>query len=127
MIWLSVPFSGMFSWCNVTQIVLRDRHIPGPLNVIADKLSRHRQVIQIELSLLQAVFDHLCFRWHTSHLDLFPTRLKNNSGSNSGSNSESLGIYLFGVLHRFQHCTGHITTGSWKGRGNQYIQFVRVL
>ena len=28
---------------------------------------------------------------------------------------------------RFQHCTGHITTGSWKGRGNQYIQFVRVL
>ena len=36
-------------------------------------------------------------------------------------------IYLFGVLHRFQHCTGHITTGSWKGRGNQYIQFARVL
>ena len=35
-------------------------------------------------------------------------------------------IYLFGVLRRFQHCTGHITTGSWKGRGNQYIQFVRV-
>ena len=36
-------------------------------------------------------------------------------------------IYLFGVLHRFQHCTGHITTGCWKGRGNQYIEFVRVL
>ena len=36
-------------------------------------------------------------------------------------------IYLFGVLHRFQHCTGHIATGSWKGRGNQYIQSVRVL
>ena len=36
-------------------------------------------------------------------------------------------IYLFGVLRRFQHCTGHITTGSWKGRGNQYIQFVKVL
>ena len=35
-------------------------------------------------------------------------------------------IYLFGVLRHFQHCTGHITTGSWKGRGNQYIQFVRV-
>ena len=33
-------------------------------------------------------------------------------------------IYLFGVLRRFQHCTGHITTGSWKGRGNQYIEFV---
>ena len=36
-------------------------------------------------------------------------------------------IYLFGVLRRFQHCTGHITMGSWKGRGNQYIEFVRVL
>ena len=35
-------------------------------------------------------------------------------------------IYL-GFLRRFQHCTGHITTGSWKGRGNQYIQFVRDL
>ena len=34
---------------------------------------------------------------------------------------------LFGVLRRFQHCTGHITTGSWKGRGNQYIQFARVV
>ena len=36
-------------------------------------------------------------------------------------------IYLFGVLRRFQHCIGHITTGSWKGRGNQYIQLVHVL
>ena len=34
---------------------------------------------------------------------------------------------LFGVLRRFQHCTGHITTGSWKGRGNQYIEFAREL
>ena len=40
---------------------------------------------------------------------------------------ESLCIYLFGVLRLFQHCTGHIATGSWKGRGNQYIQFVRIL
>ena len=38
-----------------------------------------------------------------------------------------LPIYLFGVLRRFQNCTDHITTGSWKGRGNQYTQFVRVL
>ena len=36
-------------------------------------------------------------------------------------------IYLFGVLCHFQHCTGHITTGRYKGRGNQYIQFARVL
>ena len=36
-------------------------------------------------------------------------------------------IYLFEVLHHFEHCTGHITTGSWKGCGNQYIQLVKVL
>ena len=36
-------------------------------------------------------------------------------------------LCLFGVLRRFQHCTGHITTGSWKGRGNQYIEFARVV
>ena len=26
-------------------------------------------------------------------------------------------IYLFGVLHRFQHCTGHIRLDSFVGRG----------
>ena len=36
-------------------------------------------------------------------------------------------ICLFGFLRCFQHCTGHITTGSWKGRGNQYIEFARVV
>ena len=41
--------------------------------------------------------------------------------------SKILFIYLFGVLRRLQHCIGHIMTGSWKGRGNQYFQFVRVL
>ena len=36
-------------------------------------------------------------------------------------------FFLFGVLCRFQYYTGHSSMGSWKGRGNQYIQFVRVL
>ena len=39
----------------------------------------------------------------------------------------SLCLFIWGFLCCFQHCTGHITTGSWKGRGNQYIQLVRVL
>ena len=39
----------------------------------------------------------------------------------------ALFVCLFGVLRRFQHCTGHITMGSWKGRGNQYIEFARVV
>ena len=49
------------------------------------------------------------------------------SESLSACMSYHLFIYLFGVLRRFQHCTGHITTGSWKGGGNQYIEFARVL
>ena len=36
-------------------------------------------------------------------------------------------IYLFRTLCHFQHCTGHMTTGSYGGRGNQYIQLVRAL
>ena len=37
-------------------------------------------------------------------------------------------FHLFGVfLCHFQHCMCHITTGSWEGRGNQYIQLVKVL
>ena len=64
----------LLSWCNRRQIVLRARHIPGRLNVIADKLSRSTQVIQTEWSLLQEVFDHLCARWHTPRVDLFATR-----------------------------------------------------
>ena len=35
-------------------------------------------------------------------------------------------LILFGVL-RFQHCTDHIMTGSFMGRGNQYVQLVKVL
>ena len=61
-------------WCNQRQIVLRARHIPGHLNVITDKLSRHKQVIQTEWSLLQEIFDLLCGRWNTPTVDLFATR-----------------------------------------------------
>ena len=41
----------------------------------------------------------------------------------SGQKRERV-LQRVGVL---QHCTGHVMAGSWKGRGNQYIQFVRVL
>ena len=50
-----------------------------------------------------------------------------NDQINVKNNRRELFIYLFGVLHHFQHRTGHITMGSWKGRGNQYIQLVKVL
>ena len=53
----------LLSWCHPRGIVLRARHIPGHLNVIADKLSRHNQVIQTEWSLSQQVFNLLCSNW----------------------------------------------------------------
>ena len=64
----------LLSWCHPRGIVLRARHIPGRLNVIADKLSRHKQVIQTEWSLSQQVFNLLCSRLSRSHVDLFATR-----------------------------------------------------
>ena len=41
----------LLCWCNLRHIVLKARHIPGRLNVIADKLSRQGQIIQMEWSL----------------------------------------------------------------------------
>ena len=35
-------------WCNLRQVVLKARHIPGHLNVIADKLSHQGHIIQTE-------------------------------------------------------------------------------
>ena len=64
----------IISWCHPRGIVLRARHIPGRLNVIADKLSRHNQVIQTEWSLSQEVFILLCSRWAQPQVDLFATR-----------------------------------------------------
>ena len=64
----------LLSWCHPRGIVLRARHIPGRLNVIADKLSRHNQVIQTEWSLDQTVFNLLCSRWARPKVDLFATR-----------------------------------------------------
>ena len=63
----------LLAWCHPRGIVLRARHIPGRLNVIADKLSRHNQVIQTEWSLDQRVFNLLCSRWDPPQVDLFAT------------------------------------------------------
>ena len=56
-------------------------------------------------------------------------------GQNNGSkvintrdiHVNEMSIIFTRVLHHFQHCTGYIMMGSRKGRGNQYIQFIRVL
>ena len=64
----------LLCWCNLNQIVLKARHIPGRLNVIADKLSRQKQVIQTEWSLHEETFDLLCQTWHSPLVDMFATR-----------------------------------------------------
>ena len=64
----------LLSWCHHRGITLRARHIPGRLNVIADKLSRHNQVIQTEWSLSPQVFSQLCSKWPPPLVDLCATR-----------------------------------------------------
>ena len=49
----------ILAWCTNHQVTLKARHIPGHLNVIADKLSRLGQTIQTEWSLLPEVFQRL--------------------------------------------------------------------
>ena len=67
----------ILSWCTRQQVTLRARHIPGWLNVIADKLSRLGQTIQTEWSLHPEVFKAICNRWHQPQVDLFATRFNN--------------------------------------------------
>ena len=50
----------ILSWCTRKQVTLRARHIPGRLNVIADKLSRLGQTIQTEWFLHPEVFQAIC-------------------------------------------------------------------
>ena len=67
----------ILTWCTRNQVTLKARHIPGQLNVVADKLSRLGQIIQTEWSLLQEVFQTICSRWHRPQIDLFATRFNN--------------------------------------------------
>ena len=64
----------ILTWCSQRQVTLKARHIPGHLNVIADKLSRLGQTIQTEWSLLPEVFQQICRQWHWPQIDLFATR-----------------------------------------------------
>ena len=64
----------ILTWCSQRQVTPKARHIPGHLNVIADKLSRLGQTIQTEWSLLPEVFQKICNKWHRPQIDLFATR-----------------------------------------------------
>ena len=64
----------ILSWCTRQQVTLKARHIPGRLNVIADKLSRLGQTIQTEWSLhpevFQVVFSKYSFWWDRVGMDI---------------------------------------------------------
>ena len=58
--------------------------------------------------------------WNNEGMQTFKDYLIYYNNLDTGPFCIALDFFcLFGVLRRFQHCTGHITTGSWKGRGNQ--------
>ena len=50
----------ILSWCTRKPVTFKARHIPGWLNVIANKLSRLGQTIQTEWSLHPEVFQAIC-------------------------------------------------------------------
>ena len=68
--------------------------------------------------------------WGTKYVELC-----SNMGNNSWCHQKSVAkqgtywelIYLFELIRLFQHGTGHITKSGFVGRGNQYIQLVKIL
>ncbi len=64
----------LLQWTDQNGVTLTPRHIPGHLNVIADRLSRENQIIQTEWSLAPAVARSLWKVWGQPHLDLFATQ-----------------------------------------------------
>ena len=80
----------ILTWCSRKLLTLKAWHISGQLNVVADKLSRLGEIIQIEWSLLSEVFQWICTRWHQSQIDLFPTIFNNKLPQFESSGPDSL-------------------------------------
>ena len=60
-------------WLEAQNIIVRARHIPGCLNVIADHLSRPNQPIPTEWSLHPEIVNRTFGFWGTSVVDMFAT------------------------------------------------------
>ena len=60
-------------WLEAQDIVVRARHIPGCLNVIADHLSRPNQPIPTEWSLHPEIVKRIFRVWGTPEVDMFAT------------------------------------------------------
>ena len=70
LLWLVVD---LFLWFQTQDITLRARHIPGCLNVKADRLSRLNQPIMTEWSLHPEVVNLIFRLWGTPVVDRFAT------------------------------------------------------
>ena len=64
----------IMTWRHHNHVALKARHIPGCLNVMAD-LSRSNQVQSTKWSLHPQMFNQICQKWFTPHVDLFATHL----------------------------------------------------
>ena len=63
----------IFRWVDSNQVIISARHIPGHLNVVADRLSRAQQILPGEWSLCHQVTNRVWKLWGQPHLDLFAT------------------------------------------------------
>ena len=70
---MCAPLWKIINQCHHKQVI-RARHIPGCLNVMAD-LSVLNQVHSTKFSLHLQVFKQICQKWFTPHVDLFATHL----------------------------------------------------
>ena len=66
----------LFLWLESRGIIVRARHIPGCLNVIADHLSRPNQPILTEWSLHPEIVSRIFRVWGTPEVDKFATLSK---------------------------------------------------
>ena len=63
----------LFLWLQTQDIAIRDRHIPGCLNVIADHLSQPNQPITTKKSLHPTIVNRIFRTWGTPTVDMFAT------------------------------------------------------
>jgi len=64
----------LLTWADNYNIRLSPRHIPGHLNVIADRLSRRHQIINSEWTLSPATLLAVWQTWGKPYVDLFATK-----------------------------------------------------
>ena len=63
----------ILTWCTRNQVILKARHIPGRLSVVAGKLSGRGQTIQTVVSPSGGLPSNICSSWHLPQIDLFAT------------------------------------------------------